>query len=123
MVRDLDILSWSLIAVQVVIPLPPGFLVAWLFWRKRQWIVGNVVGSAVILLATVFCFGNQLVSGLRVSVACDEAGLICVLHPSLFIALATLVAIGFGQIAILYLTSTAAEERAARRALWQSTTS
>lgn len=119
MVREVDILSWFLIAVQVVVPLPVGLLAAWLFWRRRGWILGNVVGSAVILLATIVCFGNQFVTGLRLGVACDEEGLICVSHPSLFISLATFVAIGFAEIAILYLAGAKAEERSAQRALWQ----
>jgi hypothetical protein len=119
MVRDLDILSWSLIALQIAVPLPAGLLVAWFFWRKSQWTIGNVVGSGVILLATAVCFGNQFVNGLRLSVACDAEGLICVMHPSLFIMLATFVVIGFVEIAILYVTSGGAEERAVRRALWK----
>jgi hypothetical protein len=119
MVRDVDILSWFLIAVQIVVPLPVGLLAAWLFWRRRSWIIGNVVGSGVILLATVVCFGNQFVDGLRLGVACDEDGLICVTHPNLFMSLATFVAIGFAEIAILYLAGAKVEERAAHRALWQ----
>jgi hypothetical protein len=119
MVRDLNILSWPLVAAQIAIPLPVGLVIAWFLWRKSQWIVGNVVGSGAILVGTFVCFFDQFVNGLRLSVACDEQGLICIMHPSLFMMLATFVTIGFVQIAILYLTGASAEQRAAQRALWQ----
>ena len=41
-------LSWYWIALEVAVPPPVALLVAYLFWRKGQMILGNVVGTGVL---------------------------------------------------------------------------
>jgi hypothetical protein len=117
--RNLAILDWSLVAIQLAAPVPVAILVAWFFWRKGRWAIGNVVGSGVVLLVTLVCFGEQFATQLRASVACDEAGLVCVMHPSAFIQLAIFVLIAFVEISLLYVVGLVAEERRRRRTMWQ----
>jgi hypothetical protein len=41
-------LSWYWIALELAVPTPVAFLVAYLFWRKGQMIFGNIVGTGVL---------------------------------------------------------------------------
>jgi hypothetical protein len=117
--RDVSIFEWSSVALEVALSIPTAVLVSWLFWRKNRWVIGNVVGSGVILLVSLGAFGEQFVNLLRVSGACDEAGLICVMHPSAFIQLAIFILVAFVEIAMLYILGLIAEERTKRRTMWQ----
>jgi hypothetical protein len=117
--RDVSIFDWSLVAIEVALSIPSAILVAWFFWRKNRWVIGNVVGSGIILLVALVAFGAQFANLMRVSVACDEAGLICVMHPSAFLQLAIFVLIAFVEIALLYSLGLMAEERRRRRTMWQ----
>lgn len=117
--RDLETLNWFMIAIELAVPIPAAIVVAWFFWRRGRWVIGNVVGSGVVLLVTLVCFGGQFVDVLRLSAACDAAGIVCAMHPSLFMGLAVFVLIGFIEVAVLYVVSLVAEERTRRRTLWQ----
>ena len=117
--RDVSIFDWSLVAIEVALSMPSAVLVAWLFWRTNRWVIGNVVGSGVILLGALGAFDEQFVNLLRVSGACDEAGLVCVMHPSAFMQLATFVLIAFVEILTALRPGSPRGGAAKRRSLWQ----
>jgi hypothetical protein len=99
--------------------MPAGLLGAWLLWRKNQHDVGNVVGSGIIFLIAIGCFGVELVRVLRVTTACEAAGAVCVMSPGPLVRFMVFGVIAFVQVAILYAVGMRFQERTRRREYWQ----
>jgi hypothetical protein len=111
--------DWILILIALVLPIPVALVAAWLFWRRNQADVGNVVGSGIIFFIAICCFGDELVRILRVTTACEAAGTPCVMSPSPLVRFTIFGVIAFLQVAVLYTVSVVHQERAQRRAYWQ----
>lgn len=97
-------------------PLPVGALVAAPMWRRREMILGNVAGAAVI-------FGTAFALILRESAAldalrqrCFDAGLtICWPTPGAFARYAIYAGIGLAEVLALFAASLAVERRMRER--------
>jgi hypothetical protein len=108
-------LSWNWIALQATAPVPVALFAAWIFWRGSNFMIGNVVGSALIFATTVGAIGREyfaLQAFLRKCIA-DE--LACPVQPDAFTRFAVYAFIGMFQIAALFALSLRFEERARRR--------
>jgi hypothetical protein len=108
-------LHWNWIVVMVVGPPLVGALVAWLVWHTRQYVIGNLAGTAVI-------FGSALALILRESVevndaiqACLDAGYTCWPEPSAFTRYAIYAFIALFQTFGIFLWSLRVEARIRRR--------
>lgn len=109
-------MNWWMIAAAVVLPPPVAYYAARSQWRRGRTELGNILGSAVLLLSAVGFAGNEYVLVERLRAACD-----CALHPSPFMRFATFVYIAFAEVIALYWTSLIITERARRGQYWQAT--
>jgi len=107
-------LSWRWIAFMATAPPVAGLLVAYPCWKKRQPILGNLVGTAVI-------FGSALALILRESAELDaiarrclDAGYYCFPSPSAFSRYAIYAFIALFEVFALFMTSLSVEERVRR---------
>ena len=77
-------LNWFWIALEVVLPPPLALLLAFLFWRKGQTIVGNIVGTGV-LFGTAFALIFREHAELDILIRrCFDEGTVCWPEPSAF---------------------------------------
>ena len=108
-------LSWNLIAVMVLVPLPLGLLVALPMWRASQMILGNLAGSAVVFTAAFLVIFKEHADLDRVTQGCIDAGVTCWPDPSAFMRFALFASIGMVEVFAIFLISTAVDHRMRRR--------
>jgi hypothetical protein len=108
-------LNWYWIVIQLAVPLVLGVLVSIPFWRKSDFIFGNVIGSAVILAAAIGLIFREYVEVERAVQACLDAGTTCFPTPSAFARFAIHASIGLGEVFVLFTISLAVERRIRNR--------
>jgi hypothetical protein len=108
-------MNWWMIAAAVILPPPAAFFAARPLWRRGRTELGNVLGTAVLLLFAIAFGGNEYVIVERLRAACD-----CALRPTPFMRFATFVYIAFAEVIALYWLSLIVTERAERGQYWQT---
>ncbi len=92
-----------------------GVLLAYSCWRQREYILGNLAGSAVILGTAFALIFRESAEVDRVTRACLDAGYTCWPVPSAFARYAIYAGIGFVEVVALFLVSLTVEERVRNR--------
>jgi hypothetical protein len=110
-----DGLNWYWIILQLTVPLLMGVLVTLPFWRKADFIFGNVVGSGVIFAWAIGLIFREYVEVDRAVQACIDAGMTCFPTPSAFARFAIHASIGLGEVFALFTLSLAVERRLRNR--------
>jgi hypothetical protein len=73
-IRDI---SWDLIMAASVAPLLAALAISWLFWRSGRFIIGNVAGMAVVLVACLIFGGAEYADALKFRYWCAETNTPC----------------------------------------------
>ena len=108
-------LSWFWIALEVTLPPPVAFAIAFLFWRKGQTIFGNIVGTGV-LFGTAFALIFREHAELDIVIRrCFDEGTVCWPDPSAFTRFAIYAFIALFEVFALFWLSLGVEERIRRR--------
>jgi hypothetical protein len=108
-------LNWSWIALMATAPGVGGVLIAYMCWRKAEYILGNLAGTAVILATAFALIFRESAEVDRVTRACLDAGYTCWPEPSAFVRYAIYAAIGFLEVIALFLVSLTVEQRIRNR--------
>ena len=108
-------LSWRWIALLVVLAPPAGLLAAYPFWRQREMIFGNLVGTAVIFAGAMALILRESVEIRRVTQHCLDAGYTCWPEPSAFARYAIYAFIALVQTFIVFALSLRMETRIRNR--------
>lgn len=74
MLRDIN---WDLIGLASVLPLLVSLAIAWPFWKSGRFIVGNVAGLFVVLVACLIFGGSEYADALKFRYWCAETGTPC----------------------------------------------
>jgi hypothetical protein len=77
-------LSWRWIVLMLTAPPVAGALVAYPFWRRREMIFGNLVGTTVILATAFALILRESIEIEQVTRQCLAAGYTCWPVPSAF---------------------------------------
>jgi len=108
--------NWSRIGTASIFPVFLALPLAWLFWRKKQVIIGNSVGAGILFMSAVLFAGADYVEFLRYRLGCQAAHLGCPpSHPSDFMKLSAYAVVAFVHVATLFLLSAIFEDRIKRR--------
>jgi len=109
-------LSWGWIALMATVPLPLAVLAAWPVWRRREMILGNLAGSAIIF-GTAFALIFRESAALDVlRQACLDAGFVtCFPTPGAFTRYAIYAFIALGEVILLFVVSLEVERRIRER--------
>ncbi len=110
-----DRLSWQWIALMCAIPLPVGIAIAWVGWRKRQMILGNLAGAAVIFGGALLCIFREYAVLDRLTQQCLDEGTTCWPQPSAFVRYAIYAGIGLAEVMTIFLFSIRVERRMRER--------
>jgi hypothetical protein len=78
-------LSWRWIGLMLTAPPLAGVLMASVFWRKREMILGNLVGTIVIFGAGIALIVRESVELNGAIALCLDAGYTCWPVPSAFV--------------------------------------
>jgi hypothetical protein len=108
-------LNWYWIGIQLAVPLAVGVLISTPFWRKSDFIFGNVVGSGVIFAWAIGMIFREYIEVDRAVQACLDAGTTCFPTPSAFARFAIHASIGLGEVFVLFTISLAVERRIRNR--------
>jgi hypothetical protein len=108
-------LSWYWIAVGLALPPVAAVLVAVPFWRRKQIILGNIVGTGLVFASAFALIFREYVELDRLTRQCFDAGAVCWPNPSAFTRFAIYAFIGLFEIFGLFLLSLRFEERVRRR--------
>lgn len=109
-------LSWRWIVVMLIAPLPVGMLAATPLWRRRETILGNLAGSAVILGAAFALIFRESAMLDALRQACfDAGGVVCWPTPSAFTRYALYASIGLAETLTLFAASLTVERRLRER--------
>jgi hypothetical protein len=103
-------LLWPTIAV--VVPTLLGLAAAWLFWRRRQIIIGNTIGSGVVFAAILLTMGREYVAQERLMQLCRQRLGPCPRDG--YMAFLVFASIAFIDVAVIFWVSLSVEERARR---------
>jgi hypothetical protein len=109
-------LSWTWIAVMLLVPLPVAALAAAPVWRRSEFILGNLAGSAVIFGTSVTLIFRERVALDALVQACLDKGVACWPDPSPFDRYAIFAGIAFVQVIALFAISLRVEARLKNRA-------
>jgi hypothetical protein len=108
--------NWSRIALASVTPLALAVPIAWAFWRRTQFIIGNAVGAGILFMSAVLFAGSEYVEFLRYRLHCEATNAICPpSHPSDFMRLSAYAVVGFVHVMALFVLSGVIEDRVRRR--------
>src|SRR5450830_804846 len=99
---------WPTIAV--VVPTLLGLLAAWLFWRRRQMVIGNTVGSGVVFVAILLTIGREYVAQERLMQLCRQGLVRCTRDG--YMAFLVFACIAFIDVGVIFWVSLIVEERA-----------
>ena len=108
-------LRWFWIVLEATVTPVAAALMALPFWRSRQTIFGNILGTAVIFGSAIALILREYVELDRLTQACLEAGTVCWPEPSAFTRFAIYAFIGLIEVFALFTLSLKVEERARRR--------
>ena len=114
-VQGMDGLNWDWISLQLMVPPVMGILATIPLWRKSEMILGNVLGSLVILAWAIGLIFREYVEVDRSVQACIDAGTTCWPEPSAFARFAVYASIGLGEVFVLFTISLAVERRIRNR--------
>jgi hypothetical protein len=100
-----------------MLTLPPllGVLVAFPLWGKKQTILGNIAGSAVIFGAAFVLIARESVEIYQVTRSCLDSGFVCWPVPDAFTRYAIYAGIGLFEVFALFTLSLKVEQRIRRR--------
>ena len=107
-------LNWSWIGLMATVPPLAGGLVAFLIWRTKQFVLGNLAGSVVIFGAAMTLILRESVELERITQTCLDSGFTCWPNPSAFTRYAIYAAIGMIEVFALFMVSLKVEERIRR---------
>ena len=108
-------LSWAWIGLMATAPGIAGVLLAYACWRKEEYILGNLAGTAIILGTAFALIFRESAEVDRVTRACLDAGYTCWPVPSAFVRYAIYAGIGFTEVVALFLVSLTVEQRIRNR--------
>ena len=108
-------LSWRWIALLLTAPPIVGALVAYPFWRRRETIFGNLVGTTVILATAFALILRESIEIEQVTRACLQAGYTCWPTPSAFARYAVYAGLGMIEVFVLFVWSLKVETRIRNR--------
>lgn len=95
-------LSWSWIALMVVVPPLVASLAALPLWRAGHTILGSLVGTALIFATALALIGREYAVLDRVTQACLDAGTTCWPEPPAFTRFAIYALIGLVEVFALF---------------------
>ncbi|MGH9144483.1 MAG: hypothetical protein ACRD2I_25375 [Vicinamibacterales bacterium] len=107
-------LSWRWIALMATAPPLLGLLVAYPCWTKRQPILGNLAGTAVIFSAALALILRESAELDAISRRCLDAGYYCVPSPSAFSRYAIYAFMALFEVFALFTASLSVEDRIRR---------
>ena len=107
----MDALSWDWIALELTAVPIAAALVAYPFWRKEQFVFGNIVATAVIFAAGIALILREHVELDRIVQACLESGNVCWPQPGAFTRFAVYAGIALLEVFLLFSTSLRVEHR------------
>jgi len=70
-------INWDLIALAALLPPMVAVAVAWPFWKSGRFIIGNVAGLAVVLVACLFFGFSEYADALKFRFWCAETSTPC----------------------------------------------
>ena len=108
-------LSWRWIALMVTAPPVVGLLVAYPCWKKRQPILGNIAGTAVIFGAALALILRESAELDRLSRLCMDAGYYCFPSPTAFSRYAIYAFIALFEVFALFTVSLSVEQKVRRQ--------
>ena len=108
-------LSWSWIALALVVPSTAAVLVAWPIWKSGQAILGNVAGTLVIMGTAMALIMREHVVLDRVVQGCLEQGFTCWPEPSAFMRYSIYAIIGMAEVIALFMASLRVEAHFRRK--------
>jgi hypothetical protein len=108
-------LNWTWITLELIAPVAVAMAIAFPIWLKRQPILGNLAGSAVIFSAAVALILRESVDLDRFARACLDAGFVCRADPSPFTRYAIYAFIALVEMMALFSVSLTVEGRLRRR--------
>jgi hypothetical protein len=109
-------LNWGWIALMLLAPLPVAVLVAAPVWHKREIILGNLAGAAVIFGTGMALIMREHAELDRVVQGCLDQGVTCWPEPSAFARYSIFAAIALGEVIALFVISLRVEARQRNRA-------
>jgi hypothetical protein len=104
-------LSWFWIALELTAVPFAALLVAYPFWRKEQFIFGNIVATAVLFACGIALILREHVELDRIVQACLEAGNVCWPEPSAFTRFAVYAGIALVEVFAFFSASLWVEQR------------
>jgi len=107
--------SWYWIGLALAIPTVAGFVIALPFWLARATMMGNIVGSGVILVGALLSIGREYVSLAAIRLEHFEGGKLFRPSPDEFTRYAIYAGIGFAEVFLLFMVSIWVEEALRRR--------
>jgi hypothetical protein len=108
-------LSWTWIALMATAPPLAGVLLAWLFWRKGEMILGNLAGTVLIFGAGVAMIVRESIEVNAAIAQCLDAGYTCWPVPSAFVRYAIYAAIALVEVVVLFSWSLRVERQMRNR--------
>jgi len=109
-------LAWGWIALMLLGPLPAGALLALPVWRRRETILGNLLGTLVIFGAAFALIFRESAALDVARVDCFAAGFVtCWPIPSPFARYTIYAAIGLLEVVALFIISLIVEKRIRER--------
>ena len=80
--------------------------IAALFWVRRQWTFGTVIGAGVLLSGALFFGGLEYVGGLQFRIACEQTGTPCApSNPSDFVRISVYGIVAMLQVMMLFVAA------------------
>ena len=104
-------LSWFWIALELTAVPIAAVLAAYPFWRKEQFIFGNIAATAVIFASGIALILREHVELDRIVQACLESGSVCWPQPSAFTRFAIYAGVALAEVFMLFSTSLRVEHR------------
>ncbi|MEO6213630.1 MAG: hypothetical protein ABIP65_08395 [Vicinamibacterales bacterium] len=104
-------LNWYWIGLGATVPAVVAVIVAFLFWRTGQTILGNVVGTGVIFSAAFGLIFREYAEVDRILQRCLDAGFTCFPEPSAFTRFSIYACVALLDVFLLFYLSLMFEER------------
>jgi hypothetical protein len=108
-------LNWRWIVLMATAPPLVAAPVAFLLWRTKQIILGNLAGTAVIFGASFALIVRESIELNGMTQRCLEGGYTCWPNPSAFMRYAIYAFIGLVEVFALFMVSLKVEEKIRRR--------